>query len=63
MTVNVTYSEAIPAAHRAARYVADLAKVDLDADPTTFPTIAVLASSGESHEICSLDGNLKQLRR
>lgn len=45
--IKVTYAEVIPAAHRAARYVAGIANIDLDADPTTFPTVAVLALSGE----------------
>lgn len=44
--VKVTYAEAVPAAHRAARYVAEIANIDLDADPATFPTVAVVALSG-----------------
>lgn len=53
-TTKVTYSEVVPAAHRAARYVAGIANIDLDADPATFPTVAVLALSGKFLHKCSL---------
>lgn len=44
--VDVPYSKAIPAAHRAARLIAGLASIDLDADLEAYPTVVILANTG-----------------
>jgi hypothetical protein len=44
---NVLYSDVVPALHRAARLIADVAGIDLDADPASFSTIAIMANSGK----------------
>jgi hypothetical protein len=46
----LSYSDVVPAIHQAARWAAQLTKIDLDGKPEKLPTIAVLASSGE-HEV------------
>lgn len=43
----LTYTEVVPAAHRAARIVAKIAKIDLNASSATFSSIAIVASAGE----------------
>lgn len=43
---HVTFSEVVPAAHRAARFVADVAGIDLNSELRPRPLVAILASSG-----------------
>ncbi|KAF8645464.1 hypothetical protein AX16_007810 [Volvariella volvacea WC 439] len=43
--VKHTYSEVVPAIHRAGRYVAAAAGLDINADPHTYPVVAIIALS------------------
>ena len=45
--VHLTYSDVIPAAERAARYVAAAAGIELDANITYTKPVVILAASGE----------------
>jgi hypothetical protein len=48
---HLNFSNVVPAADRAAQYVAHIANVDLDAESSFFPSIAILATSGVSYHI------------
>jgi hypothetical protein len=51
--VNVPYRDFVPAAHRAARLIAESAEIDIHAiDPQKAPVVTILADSGISFAIC-----------
>lgn len=45
-SIHIRYSDFVPAAHRAGRFVAKAASIDIEADPHTYPVVAILAWSG-----------------
>ncbi|KAH7925193.1 acetyl-CoA synthetase-like protein [Leucogyrophana mollusca] len=53
------YSEVVPAAHRAGRYVADAAGIDLTADASTFPLVAIFAATDTVTYFTTLIGALR----
>ncbi|KAH9949726.1 hypothetical protein B0H21DRAFT_819887 [Amylocystis lapponica] len=54
--VHHTYAEMVPAAHRAAQYVAKKVGIDLSQDPSTYPTVAIFAASDSISYFTTLIG-------
>jgi len=56
---HLTFSEVVPAAHRAGRYIAQAAGIDLDANPSTYPVVAIFAASDSITYFTTLVGALR----